>query len=599
MALMNRMRENTKTILMILVFAFILTIIIDWGMGGFKQNQPRGIIAVVDGHEISYEEFYNRYQQELTAYREQSGTEAEGYQLQQIENKAYENLIQQQLLADVAAKIHLQPTDAAIVEELYNNPPDILRSGDAFKDSSGAFDIQKYKSALENPSANWGPVEDYVRLIMPMQELESLISTSVIVTDDDARLQYMKNNQKATVHYLFYNAADYSRFVTEPEEKEIQAYYDQHSKEEFHEPEKRQIDYVLLEVKTTKADSEAVFKQAEEIIEEAKSGGNFAELAELYSKDPGSAKNGGDLGFFKKGSMVKPFEDAAFSAKQGDIVGPVQTQFGLHIIKVMDKKQEKGELEVKASHILLKFEASQSTRETLRDEANYIAEAAKESGLESIVKAEGFSLQKSQPFTTDGMIPGIGMERRVSRSVFRGKKGTVSDVYTLEKGYLVFSTAEIILEHIKPIAEVRAQIINTLKSQKRLELAKNRCKTAYDKIIAGTSFESAAAQDSLTIQNAEGISMSGYVANVGREPRFVGAALGLEIGQFSQPVEGSRGYYLIQLVDKTSFSDDDFAKQKESLKRQVLQNRQQAIYNLWYKTLRDGTEIKDYRNNYL
>ncbi len=599
MALMNRMRENTKTILMILVFAFILTIIIDWGMGGFKSRQPKGVIAVVNGQEITYDEFYNRYQQELASYREQSGSDAEGYQLQQIENKVYENLLQQRLLAKVTQKIHLEPTDAAIVEELYNNPPDILRNNEAFLDSAGTFDLKKYKAALENPSANWGPVEEYVRLVMPMQDLDNLIRASAIVTDDDARLQYMKSNQKAKVHYLFYNAANFTKYVPEPRDEEIKDYYDKHSDKEFHEVEKRKIDYVLLEVKATKADSEATFAQAKDILSEAKAGGDFAELAELYSKDPGSAKNGGDLGYFKKGSMVKPFEDAAFAASPGEVVGPVQTQFGLHIIKVEDKKQEKGELEVKARHVLLKFEPSAATREALRDEANYIAEAAKESNLTTIAKAEGVAVQQSPLFASEDVIPGIGMERRINRYVFRSEKGKVSDVFYLDKGFVVFSVAEIVAEHTKPLTEVRAQIISSLKNQKRLELAKARCQSAYEKLKAGATIEEVAGQDSLTIQQTDFFTMSGYVQNVGREPRFVGAAFGLEIGQVAPPVESTRGYYLLQLVDKTPFNEQEFTQQKESLKRQVLQNRQQAMFGLWYQALKAKADIKDYRSDYL
>jgi len=111
MAVMNRMRENTKTILMILVVAFILTIIIDWGMGGFKTSQPQGVIASVNGDEIMYEEFYQAYQDELRMHRERTGAEAEGYQLQQIENQVFERLVQQRLLSQVIEDIELKATD--------------------------------------------------------------------------------------------------------------------------------------------------------------------------------------------------------------------------------------------------------------------------------------------------------------------------------------------------------------------------------------------------------------------------------------------------------------------------------------------------------
>ena len=118
MAVMNRMRENTKTILLIVVFAFMLTIIIDWGMGGFKSNQPRGVIASVNNDDITYEEFYNSYQEELKQHRERSGTEPEGFQLQQIENQVFERLVQQRLLSQVVKDINLTATDDEILERI-------------------------------------------------------------------------------------------------------------------------------------------------------------------------------------------------------------------------------------------------------------------------------------------------------------------------------------------------------------------------------------------------------------------------------------------------------------------------------------------------
>ena len=131
----------------------------------------------------------------------------------------------------------------------------------------------------------------------------------------------------------------------------------------------------------------------------SKKGADFAELAEIYSDDPGSAAKGGDLGFFSRGSMVKPFEEAAFSAKIGDIVGPVQTNFGLHIIKIEDKKIEDGNEQVKARHILLKFNASRETQETARDNANYFAEVAPEDGFNQTVLSEKIKVDTTDFFT--------------------------------------------------------------------------------------------------------------------------------------------------------------------------------------------------------
>lgn len=595
MAVMNKMRESMKAILMILVFAFIATIIFDWGMGGFRNKRPQGVLAQVNGEDITYEEFSNSYQQELKSRREQSGQDVEGYQLQQVENQVFERLIQQRLLRKVVNKMNLKATDDEIGEELWNNPPDIIRESPAFRDSStGVFDMARYQAALEDPQLDqqWENVANYLRNALPFQKLGNLINNSAVVTDDDARIEYMKNNSKAKVNYLLFDASAFAGKESEPSENEIKAYYEKHQKD-FFEKEARILDYVLFELKASRADSQAVLQQAEEFTADARTGRNFAEMAGIYSQDPGSAENGGDVGYFKHAAMVKPFADAAFGAKIGDIVGPVASQFGLHIIKVEDKRKVDGEEEVKASHILLKIEPSNKTRDALRDNAAYIAETAKESNLKSVAEAEKVAVQTTQPFMADGFIPGIGMESRVSRFAFRSQVGDVSDILSTETGYLVAEVKKIDKEHTASLETVRPRIVSTLKTEQRMNLAKAAAQAA------GSDLNVAAQQQGLAVQTTDEFVLGRSIPGVGREAAFAATAIRLNVGEVSQPVVGTRGYYLIQLVEKNQFNESDFQQQKEALKAQLAVRQRNQLFSLWYTKIKSEAKIKDFRNDYL
>ena len=331
---------------------------------------------------------------------------------------------------------------------------------------------------------------------------------------------------------------------------------------------------------------------------EARSGTDFAQLAKIYSKDPGSAEKGGDLGYFKRSAMVKPFADAAFGAKKGDIVGPVQTQYGLHIIKVMDKRRQNGEDEVKAGHILLNVEASNSTKEAIRDEADYVADASKEAGLQKIADAESLKVSTTQPFEIEGFIPGIGMERRVNRLAFRSNVDFVSDVINTDKNYIVFQVKEIIKKHIQPLDEVKTTIVNALKGEKRMQAAKQAAQAFYDKLAAGVTLEQAAVEDSLKLMQTEEFAAGGTIPGVGREPRFGGAALKLDIGDYSTPVEGTRGYYVLQLTNKTDFDEKAFESQKDNLIAQLRVRKRNQMFSLWYAKLKEDSKINDYRDDY-
>jgi len=599
MAIMHRMRQNTKIILMILVFAFILTIIFSWGMGGFKGGKAQqGVIAEVNGDEISAKEFYESYQQQLDAYRQRTGSDPQGFQLQQLENRVYEQMVQREIIEDVIDRIGLKVTEEEIGEALWNNPPDILRNNPNFQDSTGAFDMQKYQAVLNNPAADefWNTVIQYLRGTMPMQKFANFLQVSTVnITEADLRLAYRKRNQKAKVDYVLFNASDFAGEIAEPTQQELEAYYKEHE-QDYHVNEKRVLDYILFELNATSADSAEVRDQAQDLLEQARAGEDFSELATIYSEDPGSAENGGDLGYFTRDQMVAPFSEAAFSADVGDIVGPVNSNFGLHIIKVDDKRVTDGEQEVKARHILLKFEPSPSTRENLREEATYIADTAEETGLQSVAEEEEITVQTTQPFEKEGLVPGIGMEPRVNRFAFQAEEGQVSDVITTQRGFLVAQLTEIQEEQIQPLEEVKQRVASSVKAEKRMQAAKQAAQDFYGQLQAGQSIDDAAAADTLEVQTTESFTMQGPVPGVGNEPRFIGTAFKLNVGDYSSPVEGAQGYYVLQIIDKTEIDPEEFQVNKEQLRQQLTSERQSQIFSRWYQEVKEQAKIKDYRD---
>ena len=175
---------------------------------------------------------------------------------------------------------------------------------------------------------------------------------------------------------------------TEPSEQELIDEYNA-SLADFEHDQLRKVSYVTWKKVPSAQDSINNTYLVNDIIERANSGDDFADLAEEYSKDPGSQENGGDLGWFGKGQMVKPFEEAAFEADKGQIIGPVVSRFGSHIISVRDKKTEDGKEQVLASHILLKTEASPTTLSDLRRVATLFSYDAQDSGFTATAKGHG------------------------------------------------------------------------------------------------------------------------------------------------------------------------------------------------------------------
>lgn len=601
MAVMNNMREYTKVILIILVLAFIGTIIFDWGMDVTGMKTRSDIVGKVEGIEISTQQFNEVYSNQIDNYRQQTGREPSENQLQSIRNQTWESLVQDILIRQAVQAKDITAHDQEILYRIKNDPPEFLRSNPSFQNEQKQFDMAKYQAALNDPrtASQWRPVEEYIRQTLPREKFFQRLRATIRVTEDEIRREYLKQNQQATVKYVFFNPNNYADVEIELTDEELKSYYDNH-KEEFQEEEKRKIDYVLFQTTPTASDSADQRDLAERLLQRAKSGEDFSELAEIYSEDTGTKQKGGDLGFFERGTMVQAFEEAAFNAEIGDIVGPVKSQFGLHIIKVEDKRERDGKEEVKARHILIKFQPSRKTTNKARDDAEYFAARAEETSFSKAAEEFDIEVSTSNLFPKgSGFVPGVGLNPQVSNFVFSNDVGDIGPVEETNRGFFVYRIADKQKAHTKPFEEVKSQIKNTLLAEKRSELATKHAQEIYDQIQQGASFEAVAERDTLEVKQPEPFTRGGYVPDVGQEPKFTGAAFALDNpGEVTLPVKATRGTYLIQLVQKDEFNEEDYLAKKEQIRNQLLQRKEGQVFASWYAEAKENAKIEDLRENY-
>jgi len=591
---MQKMRQYTKEFLIFLVLAFVGTIIFDWGMNVTGIRRRPDLMGEVNGEKIMANQYYKALQNQIEQRRQNGDAELTDQEMSQLEDQVWEGLVQEILLRQEIKRRGITVSDSEIVAVLKYNPPAALRNNKSFL-TNGQFDYKKYLSALRDPRNDWRPVEEYVRNILPFQKLQDEITSSVFVTPEEVRWEFIKRNQKAKVKYIFFDPNQFSDEMIQITDAEIQQYYEEH-KENYREPEKRKIQYALFPVVPTKADSEAVWSDAMDLIKRIKEGEDFASLAKTYSEDPGTRDKGGDLGFFTRGTMVKPFEEAAFSAKVGEVVGPVKSPYGLHIIKVEEKKRENGQWKVRARHILLKYVPSNQTRDEVKTEATIFAMDAIELGMDQAAKKDTVKVQESPLFTRGGFIPGIGFARDIVEFAFKGKVGDIREQpFETDRGFVVARIAEIQKEHIRPLKEVQKTIRNILLNQKKKDLAGQRCAEVRKRMKTPDDFERVAAEDSLEVKETGYFTRNDYIPGVGREPNFIGTAFGLKPNEISQPVEATRGYYLIKLLDKTKIDEKAFALQKSQIYTQLLNQKKMQAFTQWYNELKQKADIKDYR----
>ncbi|HDL18645.1 MAG TPA: hypothetical protein ENH29_06295 [Bacteroidetes bacterium] len=598
---MKKMREHTKTFLVILVLAFVGTIIFDWGMNVTGIKKRPNVAGEVNGEEIKWDQFNRRYQQLVENKREQGQDNLSDNDMMQIENQVWDEIVQEILIRQEIHRRGIVATDSEIVMILKNNPPKILRDVQSFQ-TDGKFDMQKYRAALtdQNPQNQsfWLQAEDYVRnFMLPYQKLQEQIAASVFVTPEEVRWNYIKQNEKIKVQYIFFDPNNISDDEVNVDNSEIEKYYRDHEKK-YHEPEKRKIDYVMFPFVPTANDSQAVFSDAKDLMKRIKNGEDFAKLAKSYSEDPGSAQKGGELGFFGKGTMVKQFDDAAFSAKVGTVVGPIKSSFGIHIIEVEEKKVENGEEKVRARHILLKFTTSSQTESDMKTKASLFAMDAMEMGFSEAASRDSLKIETSPFFIEGGFIPGIGFSRTINQFVHKSKIGDIrEEPFYTDRGYVVAKINDIQPERTKPLADVSASIKSMLIREKKIEEIGKYCAGVRSKMLVTADFQTIAEKDSLKITETNQFSRNDYIPQVGKDPDFTGTAFGLNVNKISHPVKTARGYYLIKVIEKVPIDEANFEAQKNTLRQTILSRKQQQAFIDWFNDLKAKARIKDLRQN--
>ena len=328
------------------------------------------------------------------------------------------------------------------------------------------------------------------------------------------------------------------------------------------------------------------------IYDELMNGADFATVAKAKSQD-GSAPQGGDLGWFGRGQMVKEFSDASFNGKIGVIQKPVKTQFGYHIIKVLDHSNQ----DLVVEKIVNKIQPSATTTDKLYQDASDFSFIAKKDGFENEAKVMKYSIAETSPFEEEAQsIPGLGVNKALVKFAFENSVGEVSDVYRVQAGHIVAMVSDVTKPGLKNFEEIKAQIKNTVLQKLKLEKAVSIAKDIRAKLgDNGDAKIATAIWPTARIDSTSEFTSSGNIPGIGRDFAFSEYSLKASLNKWSQPVKGTSNVYLIDLTFRTNFDQSQFDLQKAEIAKQLLMNRKSTYYNKWIQDLKKEADIVDNR----
>jgi peptidylprolyl isomerase/peptidyl-prolyl cis-trans isomerase D len=336
-------------------------------------------------------------------------------------------------------------------------------------------------------------------------------------------------------------------------------------------------------------------RTAQDLMRRIRGGEDFAELAREYSTDPGSGSRGGDLGWFGPGRMVDEFEKASFGARVGALVGPVKTQFGYHIIEVLDRADR----EVQIADFVVTIRPSVATVSDVEERAADLQYFASESGdfVGEAAKMEGLTVDSARVEADAQVVPGLGSSGDIRAFLASAVTGDVSDVVELNDRFVVLYVRGVTEAGYREFEEVRAELEPRARLERKKELQSEALRAAID---ANDGLDAVASSLDTIVRTANGVTQNNtLVPTLGREPRFVGAALGMAEGERSTIIEGENSAYVLEVtrvydVDVDSISEAEL----QGLRRELTNRKRQQVTTGWLAELRNNADVTDFRTRF-
>jgi len=343
---------------------------------------------------------------------------------------------------------------------------------------------------------------------------------------------------------------------------------------------------ILLESETQNGDVRERLASIRDSI--ASGAASFDEMARRYSDDP-SADDGGDLGWFSEGDVGDAIEGAAFNASPGDLVGPVQSESGYHLIRVHHQADQAVQIADLAFSITPSQSSLTDKQTTLEDIAFYAEEDG--SSFETEAQRRDLEVQQVQAQADQSTVPGLGQSPGLSSFMESAETGVLSDVLEFQDRFAVLRVTDVQPEGYRPFEEVKAQIRPQVELQKKREVQRGRMQRA----LQANSFDQLPEVLGTQIRTQSDLSFTTEtVPGIGRDPTFSGTIFGLDEGDTSGVVAGENAAFVVRVTEKQEPAELT-STQRQQIRQKLLKQRQQQVSKQWLSALKEDATIEDMR----
>lgn len=600
--MLRKLRANTKWIMLITAAAFVGLMVFEWGMdaSGRGLGVQAGEIGRVNGEGISAHEFLDAQRemhQQITAERSQP---LSSFEEDMLEDRVWEQMVTGRLISQELRRRSITVTAEDIRMAARYSPPRDVREHESFLSEDGQFDLSRWHQFLASPTTSadflqW--LEHYYRERLAESRLAQQVVAGAYVTDEALWRMWRDRNEKATFRYV---TIDPLRMIPDHEvpvtDAEIRSYY-RENRERFRIPGKATVNYVILDKEPLASDTAAARQRIEEIREAILAGADFAETARRESADPGSARAGGDLGWFTVGEMVPEVEDAAFSQSIGQVGEPVQSFFGFHLLEVTDRDGD----HVEARHILVPIERTGDSEYQMLEMADSLEMLAEDRPLAEVAGHLGLNIAGATINKEEEFLPGVGPIRQGTRWAFQeGEVGEASPLFDeLQHIFYILELVDREPEHFPSLEEAEAEVEFEIKKKKKVDRALRQAREFVDRIRADGTLDELAQSQNLEIDTAGPITRLEPVPNIESFKAvraIVGSAFGLNPGQVSGAIRGEDKIYIVETLERVEADREEWKEQLEQQRQNVMPRIESGRWEQFIAALWEEADIIDNRD---
>lgn len=617
---MRRQRSALKWVWVILIFIFSVTLVTLYiPFGDLPNVNITNDVASIGHDSISAHEFQVAYRNYVDRMRGQLNPEM--LKAFRFDRQIMDALVTRHVMIDEAKRLGLAASPAEIEQKILENP--------VFRDNGTFIGRDRYQAILSQNNLTVEEFENDVANEILADKLRSFVAGAVLVTDKEAEDEYKRRNEKAKIDYFIVDATKLEDKVT-ASDKDLHDYYDK-NKAKYTVNEKRKAKYIFvsslkLRSQVTVSDDELreyyaqhkaeyilpervkaqhiLFKtpgkspeevekikdKARQVLERAKKGEDFGSLAKQFSEDS-TAASGGDLGEFGRGQMVPDFDKVAFSLGVGAISDLVQTQFGIHIIKVTGKQEARERPFEEVKEAIRPIIETRKAEQKGNELAQQIAvELVNNKSLDAVAAKFGAEVKETPLMEQNEPIADLGNATDFTRRMFTMGKGEIGTAIQVDRGYVIPQLTEIVASHPASFEEAQAKVLADVKSEKAKQIAADKAKQIEETLKSGKDLATAAKAAGAEVKTSDMLGHGASIPDFGSIAEVDTDMFSLPLGKPGKPITIAGKTLAFSVKERKEVDPAEMKKSLDQMRTELLPARREQYFNAYIQEVRKKME---------